>query len=131
MDEQKICYYDSAKGAVDQKEYMSNILNYLFEERLNRLKSILNMSEWRLDDVPCPIQHNGYDCGVFVCVFMEYLSRGAKFNFTQDHMLSFRHLIARELTIKNLINVNVSTSAIYLFIKSSINSDKQNLKRKK
>jgi len=76
--------------------------------------------------------NNGYDCGVFVCVFMEYLSRGAKFNFTQDHiMLSFRQLIAHELTIKNLINVNVSTSAIDLFIKSPINSDKQNLKRKK
>jgi len=55
MDEKKICYYNSAKGAVDQKEYMSNILNYLFEERLNRLKSILNISEWHLDDISCPV----------------------------------------------------------------------------
>ena len=38
-------------------------------------------------------QDNGYDCGVFLCVFMDYLSAGyvpASGDFTQADMPMFR-----------------------------------------
>jgi Ulp1 family protease len=73
---------------------------------MEKLNSVLDVSEWTFIDAVCPAQENARDCGVFLCAFSEYLLRDAQFNFTQDHMMSFRQLIAHELTLKRLVNVN-------------------------
>lgn len=41
----------------------------------------------------CPQQKNGYDCGIFVCKFVEYLSVDAPLDFTQEDMPKFRQEI--------------------------------------
>jgi sentrin-specific protease 1 len=45
----------------------------------------------------CPNQENGYDCGVFTCIFEEHLSRGAVMAFNQGRMTYSRMRIANEI----------------------------------
>jgi Ulp1 family protease len=83
----------------------------------------LNSKEWSFINVTnIPIQKNSYDCGVFLCTYAEYLARDAVFNFSQAHMLSFRQLIAYELTTKKLVDVNVEADDIDAFIRSIVNA---------
>ena len=46
-----------------------------------------------------PHQNNGSDCGVFVCVYADYITTPCKFNFSNKDMLHFRKRIT--LQIKN------------------------------
>jgi sentrin-specific protease 1 len=50
-----------------------------------------------------PQQKNGYDCGVFVCMFAEYLSRNESFDFDQKHMDYFRRKITYEIVHNKLL----------------------------
>lgn len=54
----------------------------------------------------CPTQENGYDCGIFICLFGERLSRGLRdldFDFTQSDINYFRKRIVCEI-IEGRIN---------------------------
>jgi len=102
---------------------MQTILTYLTEEYYERFRSVMDIDPWQLLTAKCPSQKNGVDCGVFVCVFAEYLSRNAPFNFTQQHMFSFRLLILHELETKRLINLNVPMAEIDTFIENIIRTD--------
>jgi hypothetical protein len=44
-----------------------------------------------------PQQHNGYDCGVFTCAFMDCLMRGQPLEFTQQQLEGYRLHIAISL----------------------------------
>lgn len=46
-----------------------------------------------------PQQYNGFDCGIFTCQFLEYLSRGKEspFNFTQKDMPYIRKRMIWEI----------------------------------
>lgn len=44
-----------------------------------------------------PQQENGTDCGVFTCRFLEMLSRGAAFNFTQENIPYIRRRMVWEI----------------------------------
>ena len=44
-----------------------------------------------------PSQHNGVDCGVFLCAYAERISRRAGFNFSQSDMALFRWKITWEI----------------------------------
>ena len=46
-------------------------------------------------DIPC--QHNGVDCGVFLCAYAERISRKAGFSFKQADMAMFRWKIVWEI----------------------------------
>ena len=46
-------------------------------------------------DIPC--QHNGVDCGVFLCAYAERISRNVGFNFKQSDMALFRWKIVWEI----------------------------------
>lgn len=54
-------------------------------------------SYWEFRNADCPKQRNGVDCGVFLCKYMDYLSREEPMNFTQDDMSYFRVLIGVEI----------------------------------
>ncbi|KAL7490585.1 hypothetical protein ACHAWT_000151, partial [Skeletonema menzelii] len=83
MEEKRIQYYDSYysmdKGEGDK--YLKGILEYLKDEHERQFKSDMHTSEWRL--VPCtedtPQQtkynkENGHDCGVFACLFADFIA---------------------------------------------------------
>lgn len=111
-------------------EVQCTIFNYLNKQHLQKIgKPLLLLllficaANWQLVTViNTPHQENGHDCGVFVCTFAEYLARCAIFNFSQRHMKLFRQLIAYELTVKRLLDVNVNAKYIDSFIMSVINS---------
>jgi len=63
---------------------------------MNRLHTPLDIDEWNFASPDYPLQNNGKDCGVFVCIFAEYLSKNCDFNFDHTHITSFRQLIAYE-----------------------------------
>ena len=44
-----------------------------------------------------PRQSNGYDCGVFVCMYASYLMHKHDFDFTQRDMRDFRKWIAHRI----------------------------------
>jgi Ulp1 family protease len=44
-----------------------------------------------------PIQRNGFDCGVFVCHYVEQLQKGGKMEFVHKDMEMKRSLIRQNL----------------------------------
>jgi len=72
---------------------------YLDAEHRNKKKKAFDFTDWQ-DYAPedTPQQENGYDCGVFVCQFLESLSRGEEyFNFSQADMPYLRRRMIWEI----------------------------------
>ncbi len=68
-----------------------------------------NAEKWELKSMTnsdIPQQENVSDCGVFVCMFCEYILNGCKLNFKQDDVMegSWRHKMI--LSILTLCNVD-------------------------
>lgn len=78
--------------------YLEYLLKYLQDEHVDKNKSPLKSPElWTL--VPCtsdtPRQQNGYDCGVFTCLFADWISKDCALeNLSEKEMLSYREHIA-------------------------------------
>ena len=72
--------------------------DYIVKDAQDKKKIDLDVSEWS-DYTPAsaPVQQNGYDCGVFTCLFMEHLSRDAQFQFSQKNIKDARKRIAFEI----------------------------------
>ncbi|XP_026806309.1 sentrin-specific protease-like [Rhopalosiphum maidis] len=114
-------YYDSLQG--NGISYQKQVFDFLSFVHLHSRGTPLNSKEWSFINVTnIPIQKNSYDCGVFLCTYAEYLARDAVFNFSQEHMVSFRQLIAYELTTKKLVDINVEAHDIDAFITSIVNA---------
>ena len=68
---------------------------------------VFNLESWIT--IPCtpfcpitgvvlvPQQRNGYDCGVFTCTFVNYLSKNLELRFSQDDMPNFRARLTRDI----------------------------------
>ena len=93
MKEKRIQFYDSMGGS--GKEYLNAIYRYLQDEHLDKKKCELP-GDWELRtcDGSTPRQLNGYDCGVFTCMFADFLSTDSPFVFGQDHVTHCRERIA-------------------------------------
>eukprot|EP00977_Amphora_coffeiformis_P012558 scaffold3132_cov158-Amphora_coffeaeformis.AAC.3 len=70
---------------------------YIKDEHKDKNKEPLpDEEEWRL--IPCerdtPRQRNGYDCGVFTCMFADFISKDCPLVFGQDHVNQCRERIA-------------------------------------
>ena len=100
--------------AIDNREKTISIYdslpNYRWAaEALNQIITFVNNAHFRLYNRPMrriytlraprniPIQTNGVDCGIFVHLYAEYLSRLAPFNFTQASIWKSRLIITWEL----------------------------------
>jgi sentrin-specific protease 1 len=96
IQDRKIQFFDSMGG--DGMYYMKALLQYLKDEwaTKNNSQELPALSEWRL--ITCtadtPKQENGFDCGVFTCMFADFLSVGYPLTFTQDHITRCRERIA-------------------------------------
>lgn len=96
-----IGYYDSLGG----RNFMclKQILRYLMCEHVDKKGKEFQPGGWMLENKKnCPKQRNLWDCGVFVCMFAEYLSRDAPLNFSQKDMPRFRKQIKLEIKKKKL-----------------------------
>lgn len=68
---------------------------YLCDEHLTRQGKALSLDDWRMESPKdIPKQNNGYDCGVFVCLYGAYRAIDLPFDFTQDNILLIRQFFA-------------------------------------
>ena len=99
--EKRIQIYDSmlAPGT----RYLSRLFEYLKCEFQEKKNSIGSWHNWQL--VPCnydtPKQLNGYDCGVFVCMFIHFIADNRELLFNQNDVNNYRNFIAYQLATLN------------------------------
>ena len=105
MQEKRIQIYDSynSPGII----YLNNLIEYLKCEYQDKKNAIGNWKNWNLvscqDDTPS--QTNSYDCGVFVCMYIQFIADNRELNFNQDDVSSYRKFIAYQLAILNKKNI--------------------------
>lgn len=96
-----ITFYDSL--GCDGYDYMKVIMTYIILEGEQKKNMHFCFNNWRLSNASeCPLQENHWDCGVFLCMYAEYLARDVPFNFNQDMMISLRRTILLEIKNKHL-----------------------------
>ena len=85
--------------------YLRALERYFQDEHKDKKKQE-DDRPWTL--VPCtddtPRQRNGFDCGVFVCVFSEYLSRGRELTFTQEDVTVCRERIGYSIIQSKIVD---------------------------
>jgi len=94
MQEKRIQFYDSMRG--DGYHYSDGLLKYLKDEWAAKKGGELPDAEkWRVvgAETVVPRQNNGYDCGVFTCMFAAFLSINLPLSFVQTHIDHCRHHI--------------------------------------
>ena len=98
----RIEYYDSLHG--NNPTAFRLLRAYLEEESMDKLKKPFDLNGWT-DYSPkdIPAQQNGYDCGVFTCMYAEYTSRQEPFDFEQEHMPYLRNRMMYEILSKRLL----------------------------
>ncbi|KAJ9583647.1 hypothetical protein L9F63_022013, partial [Diploptera punctata] len=81
-----------------------SLLRYLQDESLDKKKEVFKTAGWQLDNVQnIPQQMNGSDCGMFSCIYAEYICRNARFAFSQKDMPYFRRKMVYEIMKKKLL----------------------------
>ena len=73
-----------------------------------------DQKEWKLyaETPVCPGQTNGNDCGIFVCMFADYIANGWPLIFNQSHINTCRERI----TLGILRNCAVTTQATAVMV---------------
>jgi Ulp1 family protease len=62
--------------------------------------------QWKLRSVRMPVQNNGHDCGVFVCIVALFLSMDLPLQFNQSEIsLKGRERIALSIMQRSLLAV--------------------------
>ncbi|XP_039153635.1 uncharacterized protein LOC6726423 [Drosophila simulans] len=96
LPKQTIHYYDSM-GRPNQP-VLDTLLRYLQEESLDKRYKPLNITGFVVENAQnIPRQGNSSDCGVFSCMFAEYITRNAPITFSQAEMPYFRKKMALEI----------------------------------
>lgn len=99
-----ITYYDSLGGYNDAVP--SILIQYLKDEHLDKKNLEYNtiMRKKSVRRTTIPQQENGHDCGVFACMYAEYITRNETIDrklFSQNDMEYFRKKMAYELCVKH------------------------------
>ncbi|KAL4105928.1 hypothetical protein PRIC1_003983 [Phytophthora ramorum] len=91
MTEKRIQYYDSMHGS--GAACLKVLLRYLHDESEHKKKQKFDAEGWELvtTTTDTPTQNNGSDCGVFSCMFADYLSQNRPLSFTQKDIPFHRH----------------------------------------
>lgn len=95
MNEKRIQIFDSMGSSGTR--YLDALFNYIQDEHIDKKKTPLpDADAWEL--VPTqgdtPRQTNGFDCGVFTCMFADFLSKDTALVFSQKHISQCRERIA-------------------------------------
>ncbi|ANQ11195.1 Ulp1 protease family C-terminal catalytic domain containing protein [Plasmodium coatneyi] len=93
MKEKKIKLYDSLN--MSNAKFFEYMRHYLVDEMRDKKQMELDVSAWEYNpdgrsEVGIPCQENGYDCGVFTCMFAKCLSFNRSFDFSQRDIKEIR-----------------------------------------
>ncbi|KAG9453775.1 hypothetical protein H6P81_006679 [Aristolochia fimbriata] len=103
------------QGQRNLMQYAVDVASALKEEMVSR--GFLDATEFELVTVEDhPHQKTGYDCGIFMVKYMDFLSRdGCDLNFTQDDIPRFIGEIAAYI-IRGHLKVNVSMVVFMVYM---------------
>ncbi|CAI5739224.1 unnamed protein product [Hyaloperonospora brassicae] len=98
MAEKRIQYYDSMHGS--GAACLKVIMRYLHDESEHKKKTKFDRQGWELVTTTpdTPLQTNGSDCGVFSCMFADYVSRNTPLSFVQRDIPFHRHRMVLHIT---------------------------------
>ncbi|ETW01166.1 hypothetical protein H310_06766 [Aphanomyces invadans] len=90
MKEKRIQYYDSMAGVGIQ--CLDVLFKYLHDESQHKKNTVFDSTGWELVATTndTPQQGNSFDCGVFTCMFADFLSRDLPLTFSQRDMKFYR-----------------------------------------
>lgn len=108
--------YDSLKSISSVTQHtriLKNLKRFLCDEfkqiqkdnpvTANGLKEkIRNLRKWVYQTVDIPQQQNSYDCGVYVCKYAEFVSRGDKYKIQDSEIRDIRKRMILEIKHKKL-----------------------------
>lgn len=102
LKDKTIKYYDSM--GTPNPAVLRSLETYLKEESMDKRKTHLSMNDWEIESVRnLPRQMNGSDCGVFSCMFAEYITRNKPITFSQENMVYFRQKMIYEIAKGKLL----------------------------
>ena len=118
MEEKRIQYYDSLnKEGGNGEKYLNGILAYLQDEHKRQFKSDMDISGWSLvpstKETPQQTKYNDenvYDCGVFVCLFADFIALDCApiFDFDEEYINKCRELISLAIMNECAIDYNLN-----------------------
>ena len=97
IEKKQILYRDSLENS--GQLYTDAIKRYIFEEwqlRKGMPMTQAQMDEWEVMSMPpidSPKQENGFDCGMFVCMYADYMLNNLPEQFSQNDMPMLRQKI--------------------------------------
>ncbi|KAK1677985.1 hypothetical protein QYE76_038833 [Lolium multiflorum] len=95
MKEKTYQYLDSF-GVMDF-DVLRILATYIMDEVKDKSNIELDVSSWQDVSVPLRVQHNGWDCGMFMLKFIDFHSQGVSPSFSQEDMEYFRKRTAKEI----------------------------------
>ncbi|KAJ4750020.1 Sentrin-specific protease [Rhynchospora pubera] len=94
--DKKLQYLDSLGGM--DTIVLRTLARYFTEEVKEKSGKQIDTSSWDFEDCPdLPLQENGWDCGMFMLKYVDFLSRDLHLSFSQEHMMYFRKRTVKEL----------------------------------
>ncbi|AET41144.1 SUMO protease ULP1 Ecym_7307 [Eremothecium cymbalariae DBVPG len=96
----KILYADSMSSVPSEMSFavMKDLQAYLQEESGHTMGS-----DFELQHIVCPLQPNGFDCGVYVCTNALYLSQDQELTFDQIDVARMRTYIGHMILSKGKV----------------------------
>ncbi|KAJ3683714.1 hypothetical protein LUZ60_013941 [Juncus effusus] len=89
-------YLDSL-GGTDFKVF-EILAKYVMDEFKDKSNIEIDINSWKKEKINgLPMQQNGWDCGMFMLKYIDFLSRGLSLFFSQEHMEYFRKRTAKEI----------------------------------
>ncbi|MQM12825.1 hypothetical protein Taro_045744 [Colocasia esculenta] len=93
---EKLHYLDSLGG---MDEHALKILAcYYVDEVKDKYNKTIGITSWKYEAVDnLPRQKNGWDCGMFMLKYADFISRGLSLCFQQENMVYFRKRTVKEI----------------------------------
>lgn len=97
MQSKEVMYLDSFGDAGE--DVLAALLKYVQDETADKLHTEFDRSAWKVRAPPdrLPSQSNGFDCGVFLCMFVDHLLAQRPFKFSQADAPAYRRYIAHSI----------------------------------